>query len=100
MSEPVNLWSALTALEYHTRRTPHGPSPEVQKDFITELGRSSRFYNQEFSVKPTGEGWLIEFFGCDIDSLYDKVIVLIPKDRMQPVKIIKDRAGRIEHHHD
>lgn len=98
MANVINLWFALTAAEYHTRKED-GPGPRVEGGDLRELGQSARFYNQEFSVEATEAGWVIRLFPCSGDDFQDEVEILVPKDGSQPVKVVKDRIGRIAHLH-
>jgi hypothetical protein len=66
---------------------------------ITALGNSTRWHGQEFSVQATDDGWLIKVFSCYSDGCPEGVEILIPKDRYQPVQILLDRVGNLQHHH-
>lgn len=95
MQEPVlsvNLWCALTSCERQHSKDQYGPGPRVTVDFIRELGRIGRFHMSEFGIRPSEDGWIIEIFGCDIDD-HGKIEILIPKDRKEAVKVLKDEIG-------
>lgn len=99
--EPINLWEALTAAECNHRRDQgiHF-GPRVTADDLKELGASARFGGQELNIMATPEGWRIKVFSCY--ELHSEVCVeiLITKDTREPVKIVRDRYGRLEHIHD
>jgi hypothetical protein len=89
----INLWSALTALEGRDL------SCKIGKEDLQELSDAARWNGQEITLKATPDGWLINVFSCYSEDGVTGIEILIPKDR-NPVKIIKDRDGRVEYHHD
>lgn len=94
----VNLWECLTSTERNHRKDICGP--KVTSELLMALGRSARFHMQEISLDVTEEGWQIKIFGCDPQDYGDEIIILIPKDATEPVKVRKDCIGRREYHHD
>ena len=97
--KPVNLWEALTSLETIGRREEKYPQRVFQEQ-LCELGKAARFHMQEITLEATEEGWLIKVFGCDSAADGFDIHILIPKDYRQPTKVIKDRYGRLEYHHE
>ena len=98
MNRSINLWECLTSLESIHRRDKYC-SPRVMDEDISALSLSSRYYGQELSVQATDEGWLIKVFSCYSDGCPEGIEILIPKDRLQPAKILLDRFGNTQYHH-
>ena len=94
----INLWSALVTLESQTTRGEH-PSTRVTEDNLGELGRTARWNGQELSIEASDEGWVLKVFSCYSEGDGTEIKILIPKDWREPVKVLKDRTGRIEYHH-
>jgi hypothetical protein len=98
MAESINLWTALTAAEYNTRKDI-GPGPRVSSQDLIDLGRSARFDMQELSLEATDDGWLIKLFPAQGEDYCGEVAILVPKDGLLPVRVLKDEVGRIAHLH-
>lgn len=98
MADSINLWTALTAAEYHTRKDD-SPGPKVTAQDLIDLSRSARFGMQELSVASTDEGWILKLFPAEAESR-GEVVILVPKDGSLPVRILKDEVGRLAHLHD
>lgn len=97
MADSINLWECLTAAERNHRK--HDTGPAVHDDQLTSLGRTARFHQQELSVEATEAGWVIRVFGCGVEQAGDEVVILIPSDVREPVRVQKDRVGQREYHH-
>lgn len=95
----INLWEALTTLESRHARGEY-ISPKVTEEDIIALGTAGRWNGQELSLEASEEGWIIKVFSCYSEDFVTEVKILIPKDLNKPVKILKDRSGRVEFHHD
>lgn len=97
----INLWEAMTAAETNHRREPEtARGPEVTETDLQELSRSARFSGQELSLQATEQGWVLKVFSCDSDRVQDEIEILIPKDGIIPVKIVRDRYSRLLHIHE
>lgn len=103
---PINLWEAITASQQNSRLFDEGRElralgPRVSGQDIDDLNKSARWNGQELSVTPNEDGWIIKVFSCYTDhSDQSGIEILIPKDSKQPVRVLKDRTGRISYHHD
>ncbi len=105
MDRSINLWEAITASEHNHDKFDQGLEPrcygpKVTSDDVIELGNTGRWNGQELSLKATPEGWLIKVFSCYTEGDPDGVEILVPKDRKEPVKVLKDIVGRIAYQHD
>ena len=105
MNHEINLWESITAAEQNHRCDEEGRElkscgPRVSGEDLSELGNTGRWNGQELTVEATPEGWKIRVFSCYSDcSNHDEVVILIPKNHQEPVKILKDQIGRIAHLH-
>ena len=98
MEHSINLWECLTRLESLNKK---GDSPvKVSEDDLIALGKNTRTWHQELSLQATEKGWVIRVFSCEMDCYGDEVVILIPSDHKEPVKILKDTVGRITFSHE
>lgn len=105
LSEPINLWEAITAARTNHDKDSKGQEPRclgprVVDSDVDGLSKSARWYGQELSVRATDEGWVITVFSCWDDRDECGIEILIPKDGKEPAKILKDRNHRIMFLHD
>jgi hypothetical protein len=98
----INLWEAMTAAETNHRREPDtARGPQITSSDLADLGMAARFGGgQELSLQATDAGWVIKVFSCYGEGPQDDIEILIPKDGRTPVKIVRDRFGKILHLHD
>lgn len=88
----INLWECLVALRNDSNKVV---------SLLEDLSRCTRWDGQELSLESSNAGWIIKVFSCYGEGYHDSIIeILIPKDNTKPAKILKDRNGRWEYHHD
>ena len=77
---PCDLWAIM---------------PQETKDYLELI---HRLYRQEISIDANELGWEIKLFSCvDHHSEDDQAIVLvIPKDPAQPIKLVTDEMVTVE----
>ena len=98
MEHSINLWECLTRLESLNKKD-FQPIKVTEEDLIA-LGRNTRTWHQELSLQSTAEGWVIRIFSCEPDCYGDEAVILIPSDHKEPIKVLKDRIGRITFSHE
>ena len=88
--DSINLWECITSSKLEGK---------ITEEQLAELGNSARWNGQEISLRATEEGWKIRVFSCYSEDATG-IEILIPKKSHEPVKILQDRDGRWEYHHD
>ena len=81
-----NLWEAIVKASH---------KEPAYEQLARELGRSACLSYQEIGIVPSDKGWVIIINACNEDG---EVEILIPKDRKEPVQILKDTRATSEYY--